>query len=92
MLDGGMAFWPTNHRRLPRTREINVVADGISQKLGRLTKAGSDGSEWTVCEDWGLINDILHVMPEDDIHAFEDIRISYGRALQRSTLSLQLHV
>ena len=51
--------------------KINVIADGISWKWEGLPRQVGDGSEWTVCEDCeettGLVNDILHVAPDDDM-------------------------
>ena len=51
--------------------KINVIADGISQKWEGLPRQVGDGSKWTVCEDWeettGLVNDILHVAPDDNM-------------------------
>lgn len=45
--------------------KINVVADGISQIYEGLPQQPSDGSAWTICEDWeakgGLVNDIFIV-------------------------------
>ena len=56
--------------------KINVVADGISRKWEDIPRQVGDGSEWTVCEDWeaatGLVNNILHVTAEGDIHALKD--------------------
>ena len=56
--------------------KINVVVDGISQKWEGIPRQVGDGSEWTVCKDWeaatGLVNNILHVTAEGDIHALKD--------------------
>ena len=56
--------------------KINVVADGISRKWEGLPRQLGDGSEWTVCEDWeattGLVNDVLRVVPNDDMQALMD--------------------
>ena len=63
-----------NVRHVPG--KINVVADGISRKWEDIPRQVGDGSEWTVCEDWeaatGLVNNILHVTAEGDIHALKD--------------------
>jgi hypothetical protein len=67
--DGILAQQITDVRHVPG--KINVVADGISQKWEGLPRQVGDGSEWTVCEDWeeatGLVNDILHVAPSNDM-------------------------
>jgi hypothetical protein len=72
--DGILAQQIIDVRHVPG--KINVVADGISWKWEGLPRQMGDGSEWTVCEDWeataGLVNDILHVAPNDDIQALKD--------------------
>ena len=76
MLDGRMAFWPNRSSTFTTYWEKSMFVDGISQKWEDLPRQVGDGSEWTVCEDWeaatGLVNNILHVTAEGDIHALKD--------------------
>ena len=61
--DGILAHQIIDVRHIPG--KSNVVADGLSRQLEGAPRTETDGSTWTVCEDWeaneGIINDVFAV-------------------------------
>ncbi len=56
--------------------KTNVVADGLSRQRDGVPRTGTDGSEWTVCEDWeanaDIINNVFQVNNEHPIENLAD--------------------